>query len=414
MTDSPSKIQRSYRLRVYPNGDQRAMLNRWFGTARWVWNHALERRSKAYRRRGESVSGTDVSRAITALKKTTRYDWLAEVPAGVIVQKLRDQDRAFANFFAGRAKYPRFRKRSSAQSVRVQIDQRQHRALSRWANGEVFVPGLGTMRWRNGNHPGQAPKMVTVRRDAAGRYFATAMVEETPTERPAPTHKSVGIDLGLKSLAVLSTGEVIGNPRHLRSKERRLRRAQRSLSRKRRGSGRYHRAREKLARLHARVADTRSDCLHQLTRRLIDKNQVIAVEDLSVKGLARTRLAKSVHDAGWGEFRRQLAYKAEWAGRELVVIDRFAPSTRQCSGCGYVREAVPLNVRGWMCPKCEAKHDRDINAAMNIERIALDQLPGGTGEVKRVESGRSRGQAMPTHDLTAALGETRTGQPACG
>lgn len=393
MTDLPSTIQRSYRIRIYPNADQRAVLNRWFGTARWAWNHALERRSKAYRRRGESVSGVDVSRAITALKKTTRYNWLTEVPAGVIVQKLRDQDRAFTNFFSGRASYPRFRKRSSAQSVRVQIDQRHHRALSRWANGAVFIPGLGAMRWRNGAHPAQAPKMVTIRRDAAGRYFVTAMVEEAPAERPAPTNKSVGIDLGLKSLAVLSTGEVLANPRHLRAKERRLRRAQRALSRKRRGSGRWHRTRRSVARFHARVADTRANHLHQLTRRLVDENQVIAVEDLSVKGLARTRLSKSVHDAGWGEFGRQLAYKAEWAGRQLVAIDRFAPSTRQCSGCGHVRAAVPLSTRRWQCPECGAEHDRDINAAVNIERIALEQLPGGTGEVKRVESGRPRGEA---------------------
>ena len=414
MAKTPVLIQRSYRIRVYPNADQRAMLNRWFGTARWAWNHALERRNKAYRRRGESVTGTDASRAITALKKTRRYAWLSAVPSGVIVQKLRDQDRAFTNFFAGRAKYPRVRKRMAAQSVRVQIDQRQNRVIARWSGGEVFVPGLGAMRWRNAAHPEQAPKMVTIRRDAAGRYFVTVMVEEPPAARPAAKNESVGIDLGLKSLAVLSTGEVIRNPRHLRSKERRLRRRQRALSRKRRGSGRWHRARRQVAHLHAQVADTRRDHLHKLTRRLVDENQVLAVEDLSVKGLARTRLAKSVNDAGWGEFRRQLDYKAQWAGRELVVIDRFAPSTRQCSGCGHVRGAVPLNVRQWQCSECGAEHDRDINAAKNIERLALDQLPGGTGEVKRVESGRSLGGKMPTHPPVPALNEARTGQPATG
>lgn len=411
MSEAPATIQRNYRIRVYPTAGQRAHLARWFGAARWVWNHALERRSKAYRRRGESVTGTDVSRAITDLKKTRRYHWLGEIPASVVTQKLRDQDRAFANFFAGRARYPRFRKRANAQSVRLQLDQRSAARRARWEGGSVEIPGLGALKYRGGRHPQQYPKMATVRCDASGRYFVTVMIEEAPAPRPA-AERSIGIDLGLKDLAVLSSGEAIANPRHLQRKQRRLRREQRKLSRRQKGSGRWHAQRQRVACLHARVRDTREDYLHKVTRRLVDENQVLCVEALNVGGLSRSPLAGSVQDAAWGELLRQLTYKAEWAGRTVVAVDRFAATTRTCSGCGALTgPAGPsgLKVRQWRCDACGAAHDRDHNAAINIRELGIAQLlPGGTGEVTRAESGGgSCGSAAAVPD-----DEARTGQGA--
>ena len=410
MSNAPGTIQRTYRMRVYPTSAQQATLARWFGAARWAWNHSLERRTKAYRRRGESVSGVDVSRALSGLKGTNRYSWLAEIPATVITQKLRDQDRSFVNFFAGRACHPQFKKRGHNESVRLQVDRRQARRCARWAGGEIDVPGLGVLRYRGNWHPRQAPKMVTVRRDAAGRYFVTAMVEEPAPAAPKASG-IVGIDLGLKDLAVLSTGEKIPNPRLLRRARHLLKRAQRRLARARKGSKRRQELRRRVAKLHAHVRDTRNDYLHKLTRWLVDENQVIAVEDLCIRGLARSKLAASVHDVAWGELLRQLDYKAAWAGRTVMSIGRFEPSTRRCSACGELAEKFGLNVRAWQCAGCEAELDRDINAAVNIRNLGLAQLvPGGTGELMRVEDGRPLGAAGQRRLIAQASVEARTGR----
>lgn len=361
-------VQRAYKLRLYPTGVQVALLERAFGAARWAWNHTLEYRSKAYRRRGESVSGVDLSRHLTRLKKTDRYAWLAAVPSTVLTQKLRDQDRAFANFFAGRARYPRFRRKAAAQSVRYQLDQRQLRRT--WRAGEhLALPGLGALKLRWSRVPSAAPKMVTITRDAAGRYFASFVVEETIAAAPA-SGRRVGLDFGLKDVVVTSDGWKSGAPRYLRASQRRLAHAQRSLSRKHKGSNRHERQRRRVARLHARIGDQRTDWIHKLSTRLIHENQGIAIEDLNVRALARTKLARSIGDAGLAELRRQLAYKAAWHGRELAVIDRWAPTTRTCSACGEGRASVPLSVRRWTCGACATEHDRDINAAVNVLRTA--------------------------------------------
>jgi putative transposase len=414
MNDEPPTRMVTYTARLYPTATQRAILARWFGSSRWVWNHALERRSKAYRRRAEHVTGTDVSRAITRLKQTRRYAWLADVPSTVLTQKLRDQDQAFSNFFAGRARYPRFRRRANAQAVRLQLDQRQDRRRERWRAGAIDVPGLGELRYRGGRHPHAYPKMVTLRQAADGSYHASFMVEREIQQRPKPQRDAVGIDVGLKDLAVLSSGEVIANPRHVRRAEQRRRGAQRSLLRKRKGSNRWHRQRRHLARQHARVRNARNDHLHKLTRRLVDEHQVIAVESLGVRGLARTSLASSVQDAAWGELLRQLRYKADWAGRTFVAVDRSAPTTQLCSDCGVQtgpngREA--LGVRQWCCDACGAVHDRDKNAAINIRELGIAQLlPTGSGQVRRVEAGgcsRGDGAAVP-----AGEARTRQAEPA--
>ena len=292
-------ITRAYRYRFHPSHEQRQALESCFGASRWVWNRSLEYRTKAYRRRGESVTGVDFSRLLTRLKATRRYGWLRDTPATVLTQKLRDQDRAFRNFFDGRAKHPRFRKRRTAQSIRLQIDRRQvHRTFD--ANDRRLVlPRLGPvkLRWSRRPYcadctdaPGCAhcpkPKTVTVRRDAAGRYFVSFTVEEAlhaPALRApdcAVANRIAAVDLGLKAFVTDSGGHTVPPYRALALRLQQLRRAQRVLSRRRRGSGRWRAQRGRVAKLHARVADARSNFLHHVSRRLVDENQAIVTVSL--------------------------------------------------------------------------------------------------------------------------------------
>lgn len=356
-------MQVAYKLRVYPTAVQRARLTREFGHARWVWNTCLAWRSDAYRR-GENVTAVDFSRELTQLKKLEPYAWLNEVSSGTLVQKLRDQDRAFVNFFAKRAKYPRFKRRSHIQSVRYQIDQRI--AANLYRAGELLkLPKLGTLKVIWSRIPRGVPKMVTIMKDAAGRYFASFTVEQTIEVWSQKTN-AVGLDFGVKDVVVTSDGWKSGNPKHLRKLLRRLKHASRILSRRKKGSGRWHRQRLVVAKLHARVADARRDWLHKLSTRIVREHGFIAIEDLHVRGMMRNRcLARAIGDVGMAELRRQLEYKAAWHSRVIEAVDRFAPTSKTCSACGLVLDGLPLSVREWRC-ECGASHDRDVNAARNI------------------------------------------------
>lgn len=357
----------SYKFRITPNAEQCKHLAREFGCARWVWNTCLAWRSDAYRR-GEKVTAIDFSRELTQLKKLEPYAWLNEVSSGTLVQKLRDQDRAFVNFFAKRAKYPRFKKRSHAQSVRYQIDQRIAVNMYR-AGGFLKLPKLGSLKIRWSRIPEGTPKMVTLSMDAAGRYFASFSVEQQIGQWPQKTN-AVGVDLGVKDVVVTSDGWKSGNPRHLNGYLRRLKHAQRILSRRRKGSGRWHDQRIHVARLHARIADARRDWLHKLSTRLIQDHGFIAIEDLHVRGMMANRcLAKAIGDVGMSELRRQLEYKATWHGRVIEAVDRFAPTSKTCSTCGLIQSGMPLSVREWQC-ECGVSHDRDVNAAKNILKFS--------------------------------------------
>ena len=426
-----STITRAYRYRCYPSAAQRRALEWYFGSARWVWNRSLEYRTKAYRRRGESVTGVDFSRLLTRLKHTRCYGWLKDTPSTALTQALRDQDRAFRNFFEGRSKYPRFRKRRSAQSIRFQLDQRQvHRSFD--ANDRrLRLPGLGPvkLRWSRRPHcvdctdaPGCAhcpkPKMVTVKRDAAGRYFVSFSVEEAPraaarrAQRCATApNRIVAVDLGLKAFVADSSGRTVAPYRALARRLRGLRRAQRVLSRRRRGSGRWRVQRQRVARLHARVADARSNFLHHVSRRLVDENQAIVTETLNVRGMVRNRrLARAIADAGWGELLRQIRYKAEWAGRTHLAVDPWFPSTKRCSACHAIRQGLTLADRRWRCPACGVVHERDVNAATNLAqeglRLLNEHRPGGT-RLLRVEGG-TPGDVAALAATGPAPAETRT------
>lgn len=371
-----------------------AMLGKW----------PLSRKAFAFvptrRRRGESISGIDISRRLTQLKKTRRYAWLANTPATCLVQTLRDQDSAFRHFFrrvkAGETPgYPRFRSRyDAAVSLRF-----QDVSVAKWVRGEVSLPKLGRVKLAESLPSIACPDTVTLKREADGHYYVTFSAEVEVRPLP-PTGKAVGVDLGLNHLATLSTGEKIDNPRKYQARLRYLRQQQRCLSRRRKGSKRRERQRLRVARAHAKVRAQRQYAAHQLTTRLVREHDVICIEDLAVKNMIRhPRLARQIADAGWGEIRRQLEYKCAWSGRTLVVVDRWYPSSKTCSSCQHKLEKLALSVRGWACPHCGAAHDRDHNAAKNL-------LTEGVASLARVNPGDLR---VDGADVNAPR-ETRTGQ----
>ncbi|WP_127358516.1 RNA-guided endonuclease InsQ/TnpB family protein [Actinacidiphila soli] len=363
-------MQLRYSFRLYPSAGQRSSLARAFGCARVVYNDALRARETA-RSEGLPFPKTgDLSKTlITEAKNTPERAWLGEVSSVVLQQSLRDLDTAYRNFFDGlkgrrpRMGAPRFMsKRDTRQSVRFT-------ANARWKitpGGKLSLPKIGDVSVKWSRALPSRPSTVTVVKDSAGRYFASFVVETGPDEALPDMAGEIGIDLGLTHFAVMSDGRKISSPRFLRRAEKKLKRTQQALSRKQKGSANRAKARLKVARAHARVADARREFHHQLSTQLIRENQAISVEDLCVKGLARTRLAKSVHDAGWSAFVSMLEYKAARYGRTFAKVDRFFPSSQLCSACGFKDGHKPLAVREWTCANCGTVHDRDINAALNI------------------------------------------------
>ncbi|MFG3301494.1 RNA-guided endonuclease InsQ/TnpB family protein [Micromonospora chersina] len=363
-------MQLRYNYRVYPVPEQQDALARAFGCARVVFNDGLRARQEARKAGGPYVSDGDLSkRVITEAKKTPERQWLGEVSAVVLQQALADLNGAYRNFFAsitGKRKGrkvdpPRFRSRKdNRQAIRFTANAR-FKVLD---NGRLRLPKIGDLAVRWSRALPAEPTSVTLIKDAAGRYFASFVVA-APDQPLPPAGSDVGIDLGLTHFAVLSDGSKIAAPRFLRRAARKLRRLQQDVSRKQRGSANRAKAVVKVAKAHARVADTRRDWQHKLSATIIRDNQAVYVEDLCVVGLGRTRLAKSVHDAGWSQFVRMLEYKAARAGRTFAKIDRFAPTSQTCSACGRRDGPKPLNVRSWTC-RCGSTHDRDVNAAINV------------------------------------------------
>ncbi|SPF01543.1 RNA-guided endonuclease InsQ/TnpB family protein [Streptomyces sp. MA5143a] len=372
-------MQLRYAFRLYPDAAQQAALARAFGCARVVFNDAVRAREDARKAELPFPTAGELSRRlITEAKQTKERSWLGEVSAVVLQQSLRDAERAYRNFFAslkGARKGPKL----GAPRLKSRKDARQSirfTANARWTitgGGRLNLPKIGAVKVKWSRPLPAAPTSVTVVKDAADRFFASFVIDTDPAvdaARMPDTDRTVGIDLGLTHFAVLSDGTKIDSPRFLRRAEKKLKKAQRELSRKQKGSKNRARARLKVARAHAEVADARREFHHQLSTKLISENQGIAVEDLSVAGLARTRLAKSVHDAGWSSFIDMLEYKAERYGRTLVKIGRFTPTSQTCSTCGAVDGPKPLDVREWTCTACGTVHDRDTNAAINIKTAA--------------------------------------------
>ena len=362
------EIKRAYRFRFYPTPEQEQILARTFGCARFAYNHMLRLRSDAWMQRQERVGYHETSAALTALKKTPEHAWLNEVSSVPVQQALRHLQTAFTNFWAKRARYPQFKRKDGPQSA-------EYTTSAFKLDGQTLklakMEEPLAVRWSRQLPKAAKVTTVTVSRDASGRYFVSMLCDDVVAAKPAVAAK-VGIDLGLSHFAILSTGEKIASPNTFRRNETKLAKLQRRLAKKTKGSNRRKKAKLKVARLHAKIADSRRDFLHKLSTRLINENQVIAVESLSVSNMQKNRcLSKSISDASWSEFLRQLEYKANWYGRELVGIDKWFPSSKRCSDCGYTMPKMPLNVRQWTCPECGSIHDRDINAARNVLAAGL-------------------------------------------
>ncbi|MBP2321991.1 putative transposase [Kibdelosporangium banguiense] len=374
---SKTLAKRAYKYRFSPTVQQEQELLRTFGCVRLVYNKALETRTAAWYAEQRRVNYAETSAMLTGWKKTENLAFLNEVSSVPLQQCLRHLQGAFVNFWEKRAQYPRFkgRKRGKASAEYT-------RSAFRWRDGQLTLAKMDqplAIVWSRPLPEGTEPSTVTVSRDSAGRWFVSILVDTTIAHLP-PTHAAVGVDAGITSLVTLSTGEKLINPRHEKRDRVRLALAQRCLARKQKGSSNRAKARQKVARIHARITDRRRDFLHKLTTRLVRENQTIVIEDLNVSGMLRNgSLARAISDAAWWEFRFQLEYKAAWYGREVIAVDQWFPSSKTCSECGLLLDTLPLGVREWTCPGCGVTHDRDVNASRTILAAGLAVTACGGG-----------------------------------
>jgi putative transposase len=380
------QVKRAFKYRFCPTDEQAVELSRTFGCVRLVYNKALEERTRAWYGEQRRVSYVQSSAALTQWKRTEEMAFLAEVSCVPLQQALRHLQTAFANFFAKRARYPRYKSRKKSRA-----SAEYTRSGFTFRDGRLTLAKMSApldIRWSRPLPKGSEPTTVTVSRDSAGRWFVSMLVEDTIAPAPATTN-AVGLDAGITSLVTLSTGEKVTNPPHERRDRARLARAQRELCRKAKGSANREKARRKVARVHARITDRRRDFLHKLTTRLVRENQTVVIEDLTVRNLLKNgRLARAISDAAWTHLRSMLEYKCAWYGRDLVTVDRWFPSSKLCGTCGTVREKLPLNVREWTCD-CGTVHDRDVNAARNILAAGLAASACGDGVRPQRESSRT-------------------------
>src|SRR5438270_8107136 len=379
------KQKKAYKYRFYPNDEQKQMLARTFGCCRYVYNWALRDRTDAYYKCGERLSYEDTAQRLVLLKKQEETSWLDEVSSVPLQQALRNLDRAFRNFFEGRAHYPTFKKKRHQQSATYASN-----ALN-WDGKSLTLAKMDeplAIVWHRPLPDGCKPSSVTLTKDEAERYFVSIVVEED-IKALEVTPKMVGLDLGLKSMVITSDGQTHSNPKFFAKDEKKLAKAQRRLAKKKKGSKNRAKARLKVARLHKKIADRRRDYQHQLSARIIRENQVVCIESLQVKNMVKNHsLAKAISDVGWSELSRQLEYKAQWYGRTLVKIDKWYPSSKRCFDCGHILDSLTLDVRSWACPECGVVHDRDINAAKNI--LAAGLAVAAYGEAVRPGAAKTK------------------------
>lgn len=378
---------RAYKYRIYPTEDQKVFLAKTFGCCRFVYNWALNLKIEAYRQEKRSVAYKEVQdRLVKELKK--KNQWLAEVNSQALLNSIRNLDIAYKNFFRDThaVGFPRFKSRKNRQSFQCP----QHCSVD-FAKGTITIPKAKDIPAVLHRGFKGTVKTVTVSMTPSGRYFASILVDTAIQEQKTsePVHDTaIGIDLGIKSLAVCSDGRTFGNPKNLPGSLDRLKVLQKRLSRKRKGSSNRNKARIRVARLQEHIANCRRDNLHKITHALTHDSQVrtICMEDLNVKGMQRNHhLAQAIGDASFGMFLMLLEYKCRWYGVNLIKIDRFAPSSKTCGKCGYVYKGLKLSERSWTCPECGTRHDRDFNAACNIKEFGLKALPSERGDVKPVD-----------------------------
>ena len=371
--------RRATKVRIYPTKDQKIILAQHFGCARWWWNHALNLNIATYKETGKGLTQVALNKCLPVLKKSPETEWLADCYSQVLQAVTLNLVTAYKNFFASRARYPRFKSKKNHQSIQYP------QGVKIIENSLKFPGRLGTVTAKLHRAIEGKIKTVTVSVTPSGKYFASMLTEvegETPEIRT--DGKVAGIDLGLTDFAIVNDGQKTSkyaNPKHFAKHQRNLARKKAKLARKQKGGKNREKARKLVARVHERLSNARQDYLHKLSRKLVDDNQVIVVENLNVKGMVRNhKLAKAISDVSWGTFVNFLSYKLEQEGKVLVEIDRWFPSSKTCSNCHYQISELPLNVRMWDCPNCKTHHDRDENAAINIRAEGIRQLwVSGTG-----------------------------------
>ncbi len=364
---------KAYKYRIYPNKEQKIQIAKTFGCCRFVYNQTLAYRKDTYENEKKSVSKTDCNNYCNReLKK--EYEWLKDVDKFALTNAIYNMDAAYRKFFKEHAGYPKFKsKRDNHKSYTTNYTNEN--IVVDFEKGRVKLPKLKMVKAKPPREFEGQIKSATISQMPSGKYFVSILVEEEQVELPK-VEKSVGIDLGIKDLVITSDGEKIDNLKLIKKYENKLVRQQRKLAHKQKGSKNREKQRIKVAKIYEKIANTRNDYLHKISHKLINENQVIVSEDLSVSNMVKNaNLAKSISDCGWSELTRQLQYKADWYGRTYVKIGRFVPSSQTCHVCGYKNEETKdLTVRKWTCPQCQTEHYRDINAAINIQNEGLKQI----------------------------------------
>lgn len=398
-------MKHAVKVRIYPTDEQQVSLSKAFGCARWFWNNSLAMTNQLYQETGKGLSQQGMNNRLPALKK--EFEWLAEPYSQVLQSVSLNLSRAFINFFEGRAKFPNFKSKHGKQSI-------QYPQNVKLTTEGLKLPKLGVVKAKIHRVLLGQLKTVTISRAPSGKYLASLLFDDgQPSVGQSPEGKAVGIDLGLTHFAITSDGSKFDNPRVLKKRSKNLKRKQQKLSRKVNGSKTRQKARRIVARVHEKIANTRKDFLHKLSRKLVNENQVIVVENLAVKNMVKNHnLAKAISDASWGEFNRMLKYKAGDEGKIYVEVDRFFPSSKTCSVCLNRVGSLPLDVRSWRCQNCGTKHDRDVNAAINIRNEGLRILALGTsatasGGKVSPKVGRRKSSGSKAHPLeTGSLHHT--------
>jgi putative transposase len=385
-------MHKAIKVRLYPTSEQAQKLSQVMGCSRWWYNYALNLCNQTYKETGKGLNRSAINAYLPKLKQEEETSWLKDCYSQVLQSATLNLTKAFKNFFEKRAKYPRFKSYHGKQSC-------QYPQSVLIVDGCVKIPQLGLVKASIHRIFDGKIKTVTVSKTPTGKYFASILFE---TEQEFPevtiTGKICGIDLGIKDFAIVHDGEKTSkyaNPRHIKKHEKNLARQQQKLARKEKGKKNREKARKLVAKVHERTSNTRHDFLHKLSRKIVNNNQVVVVEQLNVKGMVRNhKLAKAISDVGWGTFVNFLGYKLKEKGGLLVEIDRWFPSSKTCSHCLYQMSEMPLEVREWTCPSCGTVHDRDENASKNIrtEGIRMIQTDGtavsASGGTVRPKGGR--------------------------